>query len=46
MREDDLVAVRKGAQQMGCLAVVERVKAAAQGLAIKSDADRLASFWR
>jgi len=41
MREDDLVIMGKGAHQMRCLAVVEGVEAAAQGLAIDRHADWL-----
>ena len=41
MGEDDLVIMGKGTHQMRCLAVVEGVEAAAQGLAIDRDADWL-----
>ena len=41
MREDDLVIMGKGAHQMRRLAVVESIKAAAQGLAIDGHADWL-----
>ena len=41
MRKDDLVIMGKGAHQMRCLAIVEGVEAATQGLAIDCHADGL-----